>query len=156
MFKSILVGVDRSDHARAALTEAVDIARAEGSSLTVLVAYSTNLFWAASAPIYASTVDDYLAAVHREAQAIADEAAAAIPKELNARFLMVDGDPAQSLLDQAVAGGHDLIVLGSRGRGDATSLLLGSVSHAVLHGSHVPVLIVHVPAVEHQESATPR
>jgi nucleotide-binding universal stress UspA family protein len=69
---------------------------------------------------------------------------------------MVDGDPAQSVLDQAVADGHDLIVLGSRGRDDATSLLLGSVSHAVLHRSHVPVLIVHVPAVEHQESATPR
>jgi len=156
MFKSILVGFDRSDHARAALREAVDIARAEGSKLTVLVAYTTNLFWAASAPAYASTVDDYLAAVHSDAQAIADQAAAAIPKELDARFLLVDGDPAQSLLDEAAAGDHDLIVLGSRGRSDARSLLLGSVSHAVLHRSHVPVLIVHVPPGESQESATAR
>jgi nucleotide-binding universal stress UspA family protein len=156
MFKSVLVGVDRSDQAWAALKEAVDIARTEGSALTVLVAYSTNLFWIASAPMYQTTVDDYLAAVHRDAQTLADEVADAIPKELNPQILMVDGDPAQSIVDQAVSGGHDLIVVGSHGRGDATSLALGSVSHAVLHHSRVPVLIVHVPVIEKAKSGIPR
>jgi nucleotide-binding universal stress UspA family protein len=156
MFKSILVGVDRSDHAWAALKEAVDIARSESSALTVLVVYSTNLYWIASAPMDQTTVDEYLAAVHGDAQRLADEVADAIPKELNAQVLLVDGDPAQSLIDQAVSGGHDLIVVGSRGRGDATSLLLGSVSHAVLHHSRVPVLIVHLPVIEKAKSGLPR
>ena len=156
MFTNILVAVDRSEHAWAALREAVDIARSEGSALSVLVAYSTNLFWIASAPMYQATVDEYLAAVRGEAQRLADEVADAIPKELHAQVLMVDGDPAQSILDQAVSGGHDLVVVGSRARGDATSLLLGSVSHAVLHHSRVPVLIVHVPAIEKAKSASPR
>jgi nucleotide-binding universal stress UspA family protein len=156
MFKSILVGVDRSDHAWAALKEAVDIARSESSALTVLVVYSTNLYWIASVPMDQTTVDEYLASVHGDAQRLADEVADAIPKELNAQVLMVDGNPAQSLIDQAVSGGHDLIVVGSRGRGDATSLLLGSVSHAVLHHSRVPVLIVHLPVIEKAKSGLPR
>jgi len=148
MFKSILVGVDRSEHARAALREAIDIARTQQSSITVVIAYSTVMPWGPVSPLPQIAVDDYITGVRLDAQAIADETAAVIPKEIRSEVLLVDCPPAQALLDQAATGRHDLIVVGSRGRGDATSLLLGSVSHAVLHHSRVPVLIVHVPGVE--------
>jgi nucleotide-binding universal stress UspA family protein len=45
MFTSIVVGVDRSEHAKVALSQAVDIARTQKATLTVLVAYSTLMPW---------------------------------------------------------------------------------------------------------------
>ncbi len=148
MFTSILVGVDRSQHAQVALTQAIDIARTQKASLTVLVAYSTLMPWGPVAPLPQSAVDEFVAGGRSEAQAIADEAKNGIPAEVEARVLVIDASPAEAILQQAGAGDHDLIVVGSRGRGDAGSFLLGSVSHAVLHHSRVPVLIVHVPSVE--------
>ncbi len=148
MFTSILVGVDRSQHAHVALAHAVDIARTQHATLTVLVAYSTLMPWGPVAPLPQTAVDEFIAGVRGEAQAIADEAKAMIPDEVESEVIIVDAAPAQALLDQAASGDHDLIVVGSRGRGDAGSFLLGSVSHAVLSHSRVPVLIVHVPSVE--------
>ena len=148
MFTSILVGIDRSEHAHVALSQAVDIARTQNASLTVLVAYSTLMPWGPVAPLPQSAVDEFVAGVQSDAQAIADEARSTIPAELHAEILVVEASPAEALLDQAATGHHDLIVVGSRGRGDAESFLLGSVSHAVLGHSRVPVLIVHVPSVE--------
>jgi nucleotide-binding universal stress UspA family protein len=78
-------------------------------------------------------------------QAALDETSAQLPKGLSASTLSIDGTPADAILDQAETGGHDLIVVGSRGRGEVASIMLGSVSHRVVHNSRVPVLVVHLP-----------
>ena len=65
---------------------------------------------------------------------------------------MLSGEPVRSaLVSQIAAGAHDLVVMGSRGRGALRSVLLGSVSHYVLHHSPVPVLIVHAGREEGAE-----
>lgn len=52
------------------------------------------------------------------------------------------GDPAAEILSAAQELKADMIIMGSRGRGQIGGLILGSVSERVLHGAHTPVLIV--------------
>jgi nucleotide-binding universal stress UspA family protein len=49
---------------------------------------------------------------------------------------------APAILREAEAAGHDLIVLGSRGRGAVAATVLGSVARSVVSRSRVPVLVV--------------
>jgi nucleotide-binding universal stress UspA family protein len=51
----------------------------------------------------------------------------------NVQTLAADGNPARAILARAQDLAADMVVLGSRGLGDAQGLLLGSVSHKVAH-----------------------
>ncbi len=57
------------------------------------------------------------------------------------RTQVLIGAPVESILDQAHQQKPDLILMGSRGRKGVSRLVLGSVSHAVLHQTPCPVLV---------------
>jgi len=52
------------------------------------------------------------------------------------------GAPGPAICRAAADGNFDMVVLGSRGRGELKSLLVGSTSAAVIHGAPCPVLVV--------------
>jgi nucleotide-binding universal stress UspA family protein len=52
------------------------------------------------------------------------------------------GYAARSIVDDAIDRDVDVIVMGSRGRGDLAGLVLGSTAHKVIHLTDRPVLIV--------------
>jgi nucleotide-binding universal stress UspA family protein len=52
------------------------------------------------------------------------------------------GDPADAIVKAAIAGGHDLIVMGSHGHCALANVLLGSVTTRVLALSKTPVLVI--------------
>jgi nucleotide-binding universal stress UspA family protein len=60
--------------------------------------------------------------------------------EVTVRQLLVRGSPARALVEESRTA--QLVVVGARGRGALGGLLLGSVSHAVLHHAHAPLAIV--------------
>jgi nucleotide-binding universal stress UspA family protein len=52
------------------------------------------------------------------------------------------GSAAREIVNDAIEVDADVIVMGSRGRGDIAGLLLGSTAHKVIHLSDRPVLVV--------------
>ena len=52
------------------------------------------------------------------------------------------GYTAREIINDAGEVNADLIVMGSRGRGDLAGLLLGSTAHEVIHLSDRPVLVI--------------
>jgi nucleotide-binding universal stress UspA family protein len=58
-----------------------------------------------------------------------------------ARSVSALGTPVDGILQEAQAMNADLVLLGSRGRQGLTRVVLGSVSHAILHQATYPVLI---------------
>jgi nucleotide-binding universal stress UspA family protein len=138
MFRSILVAVDGSTHGTRALEEAIDLARSEGARLTLVTVATRPMIW--PAPLQAAVTD---AELEETAQALIDEAAAKVPDDVPVTTVVHVGRAADEIVRRAEEHDHDLIVMGARGRGAATSLLLGSVSHGVLNQSPSAVLIVH-------------
>jgi nucleotide-binding universal stress UspA family protein len=141
VFLNILVAIDDSAHAARALDEALDLARAQRSRLTI-IAVASRPAWRYMAGPYAGmmpTQEETDAAAEKTIAAARDRAGDDIP----VTTVVGRGSTAEAILARAREGDHDLIVMGSRGRGAAASAILGSVSHHVLHHGRVPVLIVH-------------
>jgi nucleotide-binding universal stress UspA family protein len=139
MYRNILVAVDGSKESKLALADAIDLALESNAKLT-LAHVSNKPPGVINSSAAGAAVAAELPAYHQQ---LLREAVDSVPKELPVTTLFLEGNPAHEIVKAAREYDHDLIVIGSRGRSRATAALLGSVSHEVLHESHVPVLVVH-------------
>lgn len=133
----IVVGVDGSPASVRALQQAVELAAALGAEVdavhTWLVSYgATELSMMPAVP---ST--ELQAAAE---QTLAEAVATVDAKGVTVNRIVTEGDAASTLLE--AAEGADMLVVGSRGHGGFVGLLLGSVSHKVIHHAPCPVLVV--------------
>jgi nucleotide-binding universal stress UspA family protein len=141
MFHNILVAVDGSPDAEQALTEAIDLAESEHTRLTLITAVTQlpATVYIAAGQRLGQLLDDAGA----EAEAILREARERVPEDVSVTCVLSERPIRLALMRQIAEGHHDLVVMGSRGRGAVRAALLGSVSHYVLHHSPIPVLVVH-------------
>lgn len=143
--QGIVVGVDGSNASQQACQLAADAAVRSGATLSILSTWSipgagawTNSAWAdgGTDPAWSDALRDAAAAV-------ADTAAAAVRVShpgLSVTIDLCQAPPAQALIQAGEAAA--LVVVGSRGGGGFASLVLGSVSHAVMHHCLSPVMVV--------------
>ena len=150
MFRNILVAVDGSEAANDALGRAIAIARRDRARLT-LISVAVPPRWRPAGPYvvpYPAEED-----LVRQAEEVVRRAEALVPDDVSVTTVVRRGPAAAAILERIVQAEHDLVVMGSRGLGLAGSLLLGSVSRAVLADSPVPVLIEPARAGRRHEQA---
>jgi nucleotide-binding universal stress UspA family protein len=147
MFHDILVAVDGSVDADAALAHAIDLAESEHTRLTLMTAVREL---PPTAYLMAGDETGRLIEIaHCQAEAVIRQARDLVPADLPVTTVLSERPIRLALIRQIKQGHHDLVVMGSRGRGAVRSALLGSASHYVLHHSPVPVLIVHAERAQH-------
>ena len=144
MFGSIVVGTDGSETATQAVREAVDMAKATGSTLELVSAYTPvsearlraerrdapeDLQWAISPKQEVELSLSDAADIAREA---------GVEVNTHAR----EGDPADAILDVAEELNAGLVIVGNKGMTGAKRFLLGSVPDKISHHAPCSVLIV--------------
>lgn len=139
----IVVGVDGSEHSLAAIRWAAAEARIRGARLRLVAAWKVStLMYAAEAFPPPYTVD-LETEFRRKAEEMLERASAAVATELEGieveRWVR-NGPAANVLCDASTVA--DMLVVGSRGLGGFTGLLLGSVSHQCAQQAPCPVTIV--------------
>jgi nucleotide-binding universal stress UspA family protein len=146
----VVVGVDGSAGAFAALVWALTEAARSGADVEVVSAFPVGDYWNDPLLIDARRIETLRSDTEARARAfvaraMSDPAVTAVPRAaaVEAIFTVVVGEPAEHLV--RLARGARLLVVGSRGRGGVRSTLLGSVAlHCSTHAP-CPVVVVHAP-----------
>ena len=142
MTQRIVVGVDSSDNALAALRWAAQEARLRDAELAVVHAWTVPV---AVDPVglaiggFSHNRADLGALAQQACNNILDKLG---PQPNDPKILtrVIEGMPARVLLDEAKDA--SLVVVGARGHGGFLGLLLGSVSSVVTHHAPCPVVVV--------------
>jgi nucleotide-binding universal stress UspA family protein len=139
MYNKILIPTDGSQHAENALNHAITLVKSLGSD-----ALLTVLHVKATLPIIEPLAGvDIFKLQEDEAQQIIQPTANRLREEgIRHDWLSIPGDPAQTICSMAKESLFELIVMGSRGLGRFSEVILGSVSHKVIQHAPCPVLIV--------------
>ena len=139
----VVVGVDDSEISERALDAAAEIAAATGAPLHIVRVEPLHApdSWASVETRHAGSQHTH--ALRAEAEATLERAekhARGAHPELTIETEVLYGDAGHALAPLGDRAG--LLVVGSRGRGGFSGLLLGSVSHAVIHEANCPVMVV--------------
>lgn len=145
--RRILVAVDGSAPSDRAVALAVELAKTMDAGLVILNVVETSVLVPVPMGVMAEVEGAYLTSrevLESAAKEVVDKAAetATMANLAEVIELVKFGPAAKTIVEVAEEEDVEMIVMGRRGLGDLSGLLMGSVSHKVDHISNVPVLTV--------------
>jgi nucleotide-binding universal stress UspA family protein len=132
----IVVGYDGSDCSKAALDEAVRLAKGLGDGLVLVFGYAPPGIWGGEIAEHEEAVEEFGETVMGDAKVQAEAGGVEVEVE------MVPKRGAEALADVATARDARAIVVGSHGEPSLKGMILGSTPHKLLHLADRPVLVV--------------
>jgi nucleotide-binding universal stress UspA family protein len=136
----ILVPIDGSAHSLHALQHAQVFAQQIGERVLVTLLHVNPRILLNELPGSDINIEEL---IEQESQRILAPAANLLEvAHVKHDMICLSGEPAQTICSTALTGEYGLIIMGSRGLSPLPGAILGSVSNAVLQGSHCPVLII--------------
>ncbi len=142
MFSSILVAVDASEAAQAALRQACDVATLAKAKVTLVNVIDVSKLLAVAGYETPYPVDAIEIMRKDGAQMLSEASATCATYGLTPATVTGEGDAVEEILATATSVHADLIVLGTHGRKGLSRLFIGSVAEGVLRRADVPVLVV--------------
>jgi nucleotide-binding universal stress UspA family protein len=146
MYKKILIATDGSEQARRATQHAVALAKQLGASVHAVFVVDTRSLAAAHSMVGATTPAYYHSLLEewRKAgeAATADVVAEGMKHGVSVSHQIVEGTPAQGIVEAATKMSADLVVMGTHGRTSLGAFFLGSTAQSLVHHATVPVLLV--------------
>lgn len=140
MSKTVVLGLDGSQDSVRAIPYAVEQA-GDGGRIVAVHVRELLVGRAGGLPL-APNEDELEADVRRQ---VGDLKAGGLTAELKV-ISAVAGGPAHMIADVAREEGADVIVIGTRGHRQIASLIIGSVTHKLLHMTPCPVLAIPAAA----------
>lgn len=140
----IVVGVDGSEGAKAALLFALGEAKLRQATLRVIHTWQFGYIGVRGIEGFSPVVGADLGDLRRRAELALDAVLHEVASEPNDVVIerhVSEGAPATVLVDESRQA--DLLIVGSRGHGGFAGLLLGSVSRQCAYHAVCPVVIVH-------------
>lgn len=145
---TVVLATDGSESAETAIELVRGIGWPAGSVIHLVNAVETDneVIAGAWAPVVATEIEERLADQIADAEAAVAHAARALAETgVRVETAVLRGRPGSAIVDKAEAVGANVIVLGSRGHGTISTMLLGSVSAEVADHAHCPVLVARGP-----------
>ena len=131
--RKILYPTDFSSYSNQAYFHAVALAKTHGASLTVLFVYNAD----APTPAHVGEARRYWQEQLEQIRPV--------DSGIPVRHVLLEGNPAQQIVQFGRNAGMDLIVMGTHGRTGLERLLMGSVAEKVMRESACSVLVVKLP-----------